>query len=346
MRAAPLALVLGTIGLTACGSEQEARPPVHFAPPAFESLRDPGWSPSTGPDDPVVATVGEAEIHRSTVERQLELTEGMTPRQVLDRLIETEVLAQKALERGLQNDPAVLNSLKHNVVRELLNARFVERDPASAITEKDYEKAYYYPNVRIKFDHEDGYFVVDAQIACCQGSAEECKKGADPACFDQMTPVIQSVYEEIRKGAPYADAESIRKAVSSVQDGYPMLSQTDIQFWYEQGVPYAKQDKYTTYSAAWVDAVLAIPRIGEVAPPVRTDFGWHVPILYDHIPAEHRTLGDPGVRQEIAKNIYPAIRRRDYRALIGELAKEIGEQRFYDALEKAEESRRKPGETP
>ena len=342
MSAARLALILVTFGLAACGGEQETPPLVHFAPPTFESLRDPGWSPRTGSDDPVVATVGEAEIHRSVVERQLELTTGMTPRQVLDRLIETEVLAQRALTRGLQNDPEVLDSLKHDAVRELLEERFVEQDPAASISEADYEKAFNHPSVRIKFDHEDGYFVVDAQIPCCRGSAEECRKGADPACFDQMTPVIQAVYEEILKGAPYANAEAIHKVLTGIQAAYPMLSQTDIQFWYEQGVPYEQQSKYTTYSPVWVEAILGIPRVGGVAAPVRTDFGWHVPILYRHIPAEHLTLRDPAVREAIAKRIYPAIRRRNYRAMIGELAKEFGEQRFYDVLERVERNRQEP----
>lgn len=302
--------------VAACGGEAEApRSADRFDPPRFESLADPAWSRASGPDDPVLATVDDARITVSAVQRQVDLAGGeLDARAALERLVEAELLAQEALRHELNRAPEVLREVKREAVRRLLHDRFVEGLRPEAVAQQDIEQAFRVPQVRARFDHEDGYFVRDVQIVCCAGAADQCRDNADPTCFDQATPLIQSAYEALAPKQPFATPEAFEAEVRLLQEQIPQLVVKTLSFWYKQGVPYEEQRGYTTYFIDWVLAVVAIEEPGRIAPPLRSYHAWHIPLLVQHVPAVHKTPSDPEVRLEIARGILNAIRRRDYSA--------------------------------
>lgn len=308
-RLVPLLLVAA-----ACGEEA---PPevltVRFDPPRFESLADPAWSPRTSPEDPVVATVGQAQITLSAVQRQVDLGAGeVDGPTALERLIEAELLAQEARRLDMATAPEVLRALKHEAVRHLLHTRFIDELGPEEVDRRDVDQAFRIPQVRIRYDHEDGYFVRDVQIVCCVGAPEQCRDNADPDCFDKATPVIQAVYQVLEPQQPFADEAAFVAAIEKLQLQYPQLAMKEHSFWYEQGVPYKEQHKYTRFFTDWVEAIVDLPGPGSIAAPIRSYHAWHIPMLVRHEPAVHRTPDEPQVRTEIAQGILPAIRKRAY----------------------------------
>lgn len=323
-RSACHAALLVAVGLPAalasCGGDG---PPevaaVRFDPPEFASLSDPAWSPREDADDPVVATVGEARIHLSAVQRQVDLAEGaLDGAGALERLVEAELLAQEARRRGYDTAPETLRALKHEAVRHLLHDRFVEELGPDEVTRSDIEKAFDIPQVRIRYEHEDGYFVRDAQVVCCEGAADQCRDHADPECFDRATPIVQDAYLVLAAKQPFASADAFSAAVEELRQQYPKLTLKEHSFWFERGVPYDQQKKYTTYFKDWVEAIVALPGEGHIAAPVRSYHAWHIPMLHRHEPAVHKTPEDPAVRREIAEGILPAIRKREFQRWMNE----------------------------
>lgn len=309
--------------LAACGPEEESRSAVErFETPQFDDLADPAWSPTAGPDDPVLATVGEARITLSAVQRQVDLGHGdLDGATALQHLVESELLSQEALRHELERDPSVLRESHHEAVRRLLYDKFIEAFGPEDVARQDIDQAFRVPQVRSRFDHEDGYFVRDVQIVCCSGAAAECRANADPACFDMGTPIIQAAYEELSPQQPFADAEAFVAAAKSLQARFPQISVKTLSFWYRHGVPYNEQRGYTLYFPDWVQAIVDIQGPGYIAPPLRSYHAWHIPMLDRHVPAVHKTPDDPEVRREISEGIITAIRRRDFQIWKLELMK-------------------------
>ncbi|NUN14518.1 MAG: hypothetical protein HUU55_12890 [Myxococcales bacterium] len=305
--------------------------------PQLTGTNDPNWSPKSpaanSAQDPVVAQVGETKIYLSALQRQVDLDGGQTPvADILERMIEFEVLAQEAFGRGFHHDVSVVEAIRQAAVQRYLSTKFTQEHGPHMIREEDYQKAYNFPGIRIRFDHFDLYFTIDVQIACCHGSVQDCKLSTKAQqCFDEKTPIIQSVYEALIRKSPFKDEAEFQRAAEEIRSLYPDIGIKKLDFWYKQGIPYEQQRGFTKLNTDLVEAVVAAPMY-EVLPPVRSNHAWHIEYKYKHVPEEHRTLDDPGVREEIAANIYPQIRARDYADYVGKLFKEYRVERDYDKL--------------
>lgn len=305
--------------------------------PQWTEIGDLNWSPRTestsGNPDLVVARVGNAAIYLSALQRQVDLDAGQSPvTAILERMVESEVLAQEAFRRGFHRDASVVEAIRQAAVQRFLTANFMREHGPHRIREEDYQKAYNFPGIRIKFDHFDLYFTIDVQIACCHGSVQDCKLSTKAQrCFDEKTPMIQSVYDALIRKGPFKDETEFQRAAEEIRPLYPDIGIKKLDFWYKQGIPYEQQRGFTKLNTDLVEAVVAAPMF-EVLPPIRSNHAWHVEYKYKHVPEEHRTLDDPGVREEIAANIYPQIRARDYADYVSQLFKEYQVQRDYDKL--------------
>ena len=322
--------------LSGCGEEEEKVEsviPLPFTPPALTGFEDTNWSPRQGENDPVVAKVGDASIHLSELRRHAELyKDELSAEQILEKLIELELLAQDAYEKGHQNDANVLMVVKTGAIREMLHHTFVEDHGEGDIQEADYQMAY--NAFARKFDHFNAFIAGDAQFTCCYSAdIEVCKKDEDvQACLEAAGAVVEWTQEQLLSFAPFKTIEDFEFAVNTIAQTLSADTRLffhRLKFWYKFGQPYEEQTGFDKLNATLVNEIvrmlpenhgsfekdpLGFHRLspGLLGNPVRSNHGWHIPVLFGFLPERHDELNDPGVREEIAKGIYPQIQRRDY----------------------------------
>ena len=361
---ASLALLLMPWTLGCIPEEERASVTIQMNPPDIASFNDPGWSPSTGEDDPVVARVGEAAIHLSELQHHVAAHGGaVAPSELLDQLIEMEAMAQVAWNRNLQSEEDVLRDTQRQAVSTMLHDLFVVNHDESAIKQEDLE--FWYARAIRKFDHYAGFFMMDAQFVCCTDEAEDCEQSADAqSCLDDMEPVAKYARELLVERGPHADDLAYEGAVNllggDLQSPIPPAAMR-ISINNQMHDPYEAQKNFTTYHADLVRAVVDmlpdnwtdspsddfgvhILSPGVMGPAVRSHHAWHIPLLYRFIPERHDTLENPEVRKEISAGIYPLIQKRDHARLIQDLEKRVGVEvtseylQLLDAAEKGQAS--------
>ncbi len=322
--------------LVTVGCEPASKTPTDTEPQNIANLEVLGTTTIRQNDD-IVAMANSIPIYRSDVEHHWrQHNKEYTPTEILEQLIEFELLAQRAASLGLNEHPDVQAQVRQEVVREFLHTAMVENHGIKDIRDDDYE--FWYQRAIQRFDHETGYFGRDAQFVCCFGSdLEACRKDEQTQlCFLGQEPIMDWVYQELIKRGPYATKEEFGRTVDvltrEVESPRP-LAQLDINFWYEQGVPYKEQQGYTKLNDALVAEVVAT-KVGSITKPVRSNHGWHVTYVYEVLPAKHLTSKSPEVRAEIAENIYPLLQKRDYSVLMKKLEAKHPATKSPELLEK------------
>lgn len=272
-----------------------------------------GWSPRGGSDDLVVARVGSASIYASELRHHMANSGPGTRRtDALKKLVEFELLAQEAHQRGHANSRRVLEVVRREAAKTHLHHVFVENHSRENIREDDYQMAFRRPDVRVRYDHFDAYRAVDAQLICCTGDWRKCKEDKPTLeCMTDYQPTAEGAAEWLRERGPFSDPESYKAAIRELRAELPALKWNDLEFWYKQGIPYAEQQGFTKFNEALVETVIALEE-GEVSAPVRSYFGWHIAVLFDHVPEKHLTWKDSEFRTEIAEKLYPFAQSRDY----------------------------------
>ena len=129
---------------------------------AQETAADPGSSTTTPPaGDPVVAKVDGADIHRSDVAR----FQGSLPEQyrnmplemvfdpLLNRVIDTRLLAAAATEQGLDQQPDVeakMAEVKEGILRDEVLRRAVDAATTPEMLQKAYDEAKAKPDFKLE----------------------------------------------------------------------------------------------------------------------------------------------------------------------------------------------------
>src|ERR1700722_4646734 len=99
--------------------------------------------------NPVVARVDGKEIHRSDVMREIQMlgpqAQQVPPQmlypQILQRMIATEIVAEKGYSEGLQNDPEEKDKLKE-LEKQLVAETYVHRTVVPKITDAKIKERY------------------------------------------------------------------------------------------------------------------------------------------------------------------------------------------------------------
>ena len=189
-RAAALLTVVLSTAAPALAQEPDAahQPPLKPAAEGTDAAPAPETTPTI--DDPVVATVDDAPIRRSDVER----LHGEDPRlaarplaevapALIDHLIATRLLAAQAEAEGLAADPAVAARLRAADDRILARA-VLERRIAAALTEADLETAYRRRLAALSGEDEVRLRIIQVATAGQAGDlAERITGGADMAAL-------------------------------------------------------------------------------------------------------------------------------------------------------------------
>jgi len=148
-------------------------------------------------DDPVVARIGEREIHRSDVDRALDdlppelaraFTDPARRKEFLRQYVADELLWQKAQRLELDRDPEVLRR-ESALAKRLAVSTYLEREVLSKIEADE-------ADLRTWFEaHQDRY-----QTPAGEG------KPARPLTFEQARPQVEQEYRLYKAQAAYQQA--------------------------------------------------------------------------------------------------------------------------------------------
>jgi peptidyl-prolyl cis-trans isomerase C len=246
--------------------------------------------PVAAQDDPVVARVGDQEITRSDVQREvssLPQQYQQMPFQAIfdalrDRAINTALLSNAAEDRDLADDPAVQEAIR-DAERLILRNRLIERTVAAATTEEALRAAY---DAR---KDEDGF-------------AREEVKARHILVDDAATAA--DLIAQLDGGADFATLAAEHSTGPSGEQGGDLG-----WFTHDQMVgPFA-------------DAAFAMAP-GEVsAEPVESRFGWHV------IQVEDRRTATPSF-EDARPDLEQELGREAVTALLDDLRANAEIERF------------------
>ncbi len=311
------ALVAGLWGAAACGGE--AAQPKPAGPAADVSTTLP-VAPAAG--RVIVAEVDGAPVYDDCVAAQVRAhgVDGPDERRAaLAACIDFELLAQEAARRGLAAHPEVRRAQKTESVRRFLDEAFAARYPdPSSVDRAQLEAIYRQLQLRyVRPEYRDtGYLRYAAAIADHpEGSP------ADVAAREYMQRLHAGMAE--RRDVTFSDLEKIAAEAA----GDAPLETGDLQ-------PIHRHDRIVE---PYLAATFAIPAVGMVSPPFRTDWGWDI-VLLEHI---HEALNTP--LEEVAGELFLILRRRLYTQWVAELLRPARvhlDQAALSRLQAAEEQAR------
>eukprot|EP01012_Entosiphon_sulcatum_P035868 TRINITY_DN45609_c0_g1_i1.p2 TRINITY_DN45609_c0_g1~~TRINITY_DN45609_c0_g1_i1.p2 ORF type:complete len:293 (-),score=82.47 TRINITY_DN45609_c0_g1_i1:265-1143(-) len=218
--------------------------------PAFaEGTAAPAPAAATAPaEDPVVARVGDQEIHRSEVveayktlpEQFAQIPMDAIFGELLQQLVDRRVMAIDAAKKGYADDPEVarkLELLKERVMEEAYVSREIEAKVTDAMMKAKYDKII--ADNPAEEEVRARHILVDSE--------EEAKK----------------LKAELDKGADFADLAN--KKSKDARDG----SGGDLGY-------FTRERMVPEFAEAAFKA-----EVGKVVGPVKSQFGWHLILVED-----------------------------------------------------------------
>ncbi len=330
-------LVLAALA-AGCADEAPTRPTLPFSLAPIADFTAPEWTGTHSADDPVIARVEGVPIHASVLKVQLErLGPTAKPREVLERLIELELLAQAAFRSGHYTEPTV-----GAVVRRTLARRYVEIELGTKLTPADVPQEYVqkaYEQFRGRFDHFHRFLIHDTQVLCCTevldqdncfreiASVDERRERLK-SCLDDHADDARALYERLKPAtAEGTGLEAVRQAFDLATLSLPnsqlklnyktgaAMQEYDMQ--YDVDSTYEKQFEKVRYRMLFKEIMDGVRKeyldqgrpSRFIVPPIRTPIGWHIVYVDRVVPAQHLTATDPSVVAEIQSQAFTPWRR-------------------------------------
>ncbi|MDY0060938.1 MAG: peptidylprolyl isomerase [Myxococcota bacterium] len=293
-------VVLGasSVGLLLLGGCDAAVPASDWAATPIDQTT-PGWAiPPQGLDDPVVARVNGVPIPRSAVAAQARLhPPGSRPAELLDHLIDQELLAQEALARGLATQPEVLDRRKQVAVQRLLTADFEplvapEKLPEDLLQRSFQENYHFFNNPELR-------------LACHLLLRLDEAAGEEQAAATRAE--LEALRSQLLAAAPPTKDEFLAQARRLIEGREGALV--------EDVGPFPLEGRMVPEFSR---AAFALTRDGELSPPVRTQFGWHLIYRYEGRAARQSTFAQ--VREEVQERVLPEWRSARFEPWYAELA--------------------------
>ncbi len=263
-------------------------------------------------NDKVVATVDDIRIPAWRVRSVLgQLPPGTPAMEALDLVIAEELVARKAAgDRAFTPD--------RKVYEKTLAARWIEKHLISGFGPADVPysmlaETFAMPQVWAKFNHPDLYEIQDYQWICCE-DPRNCDPAVSDYCFKEGEGPMRAVYEALLRDQPAAADLSIL-ALDYRKLAYHMTYQ-EYQFAFDKTAGYQKGATHIDKTLA---AALMNAETGTWLPPVKSEFGWHVPYLKMHHPEIHGDLSNPAVRTEISEVFIQRFRQQYFLELLAGL---------------------------
>lgn len=359
------ALLLG-----GCGADEapERASAVELEP--IESFESPHWVGKPTPNDPVVATVDGARITLSMLRTQLERADkGADPRAVLEKMIEFELLARRAKEAGHHTEEVAGEAVRKAMARRYMEVTFREELPPSAMPQDAVDEIY--KKIKSRYDHYERFLVADAQIHCCTADSHEaCYQDDFPMDVQARVPHVESCFaaheravhelhaslsdriESKKMFKAHVEALALDTPNPDLRAQYRTVLRVQLyDFQYDVDRTYKEQFERPKYRVlvekvmegvkkAWIDNGRRTPVL---TPPILTQYGYHIILIYEVHPEKHQASDHPEVKKEIQTRMYDKWRQVVFKKAMEDLCKRMACRMNVDGLrplQKLEEARR------
>jgi len=285
-----LAVALAAFG-SSCGEEPAAGP---------DATRRPGDRRATPAADRIAALVDGVPITVDDVQGLVDEADGgVSAAEALDALVQQQLLAAEAERRGFGADDEVDAERRKALARALVE---LQADGVTVDTLDQEKLRKLYESSIDQFVHGPERRVIHAVALT----------GKQRLTDEEARRLIGQVRDAAR-GA--TTEERFRAAVR------PLIA--------ERGKKVLKVEKLPPFHAAskrfagpFVEAAFAVPGPGHLSEPFRTEFGWHVLLVLEELPAADVSYEE--AREIIGAEVVPAERKQRIDGLLDRLVEQGG----------------------
>jgi hypothetical protein len=320
--------------LAGCGGEKVSHAPASKALAAEERAK---------PAKPVVTGEG-LSIGLAKFEHFLRENPELTKPEALDQLVDRELLANEALERGLENDPTLASVRKRAMVRELLRAK-VEDEITAEDLDAD-EIAGVVEQIRREVGHPPGVRASHLVVLIPPEKKKGASKKQIEAWFEQSRTWLDRLIAELPDtelpdGASALDLLVLQEAykdklpepLKPTVNAHMLFPAAPMQE-YGGDLPETWQPVVPEFREAAAELARQ-GRFGELSEPVKTEFGWHVIVAEEALPGK---LADADDLREVARwRLLRHKRNSRLTELVREWAEDAQMQTFPEVITEAEE---------
>ncbi len=248
-----------------------------------------------GPLAPIQITAGRVRAYAAG-------REGRAPQALVQDLIDFELLAQQAQVAGLATAPEAVDAERSALVRVYLGKTFAHTWRAEtvpdALVRQSYEKNrsfFTHPELR------DGVHILVAHKA-----GDSPKRPAAPELDAVARDLAGQIHADLVASPPadreafLARAERFRTATEAA--GLVLMPQSLGRF-----------ARKGAFAEAFTDEAFKLGK-GDISPPFPTQFGWHVVLVDDVVPAKDEPLS--AVEASIRERVTPDVRRLELSKLV------------------------------
>ncbi len=339
--------------LAACGTDDAAAPAQVSTSarqlPAVTSYDAQPWSAVATPGDPAVATVEGVVITRSMLTRELARAEdGADVRAVLNRLIDLELIARAAHERGHLTAEVVGRAHAKALVRRYVESNFLARVTRDQIPDDVMERAYDF--ARARYDRFPVFKIKDAQVICCPNeNPDGCyrelfdnvvdRRAHFEACMRDHAAAWDGLAKRVTGASDAANFEFLARGAFTefpspeLRETYrPTADIATYEFQYDLNSTYEDQFKKVRYQMFYQEIMDGVRNAYLAAgsktpfftPVIKSPIGYHLLYVSEVLPEVHRPLSDPGVQAELRERLFEQFKTGEFRSRTEALCKQRG----------------------
>lgn len=244
----------------------------------------------------VVAEVDGTPITKARVVRLAGET-GLSPEEVVERLIDFELLAAEARRRGLARGREARMAVRKSMVQRFLEEEFEATHRPEDLSDEMLRKSYE-SNIRV--------FVRDRGVKVSHILVMAMEKDSTRSERAEAERIARLIYREARK-AP--DVETFRSIGESHKGRYDQ--EIRVEALSQRVALKANLDPL------FIEAALALEKIGEISPPTQSSFGTHIIYLEDQQEAVNKSFEE--AREIVREKEHPFWRKNAFMQLSEEL---------------------------
>jgi hypothetical protein len=278
--------------------------------PHIQSITSDAWIPAGQTSETIIARINGVPVFSDMLKDEFKSEKDSDS--ALHNIIVRELLAQEAFSKNFYTKELLLPVFKKIIVHLYLEKKFELDMGKDFITDDDLRRIWE-KNIlaRAKYDHADWFSVVDLQIICCDAARnpKQCLSDQAKICFQEGEIASKTAYDGMKGNI--SGNEDISDYAEENFLGEKGMSVQKYTFFYDVHKPYEKQINPQSIDKPIAAAVIQMKQ-GELSRPVKSNFGWHILFLFEHVAEEHRSLADESVREEMREIFLPAIRAIEY----------------------------------
>jgi hypothetical protein len=243
----------------------------------------------------VVATVNGSPILGSEVLDLIRETNGtISPKEAVDVLVRNALLAAEARRRGFDQDPDVKLTRKDEEVRALLKLKAEKEVTLDNLDPTRLKR--YFDDHKSRYIHGPMRRTVHFLAKTGKGllSQDEALRAAEQARETVVLAKSESEFQELLKPIVAASKKTL------LVERLPSF-----------------EEKGSRFAEPFVDATFKIAKVGDISPPVLTQFGVHIIYLAEEMPPLNRSFEE--VQSKIAEILLPVVRQERAQALLNNL---------------------------